>query len=671
VSAIRALVPLLVAASLTTATTAAVSAPARTTAGGGGYWLVLNSNRDGQARGYTMRPDGSRLSPLLRRGRTPVPSSVSGDGGTIAYGTDNGIYMSRANGTALHNVVRHGEFRGLFAPSLSPNGRLLAFAGKDALWIVGTDGRGLRRQASDPHSDIHVADWSPDGRALVLVVALGGDISSALAVQPLHGERRVLVRGVIEDAAWSPDGRWIAYERQYDEPRRGGLYLVQPNGAHRHRVVRGQISSFAWSPDGKRLAVAIGYPADVAVVGVDGRGLKRLRLNGPSTMQDLNWSPDGHLLAFEAEQPNRSGGFVWIVRTNGRALRRLMNGGTSEVIGWTRLAPVLPSAPPLLPSERVVGESMVATGNPVAGISADGTRVAVIVPWTAADCDHVVVWTLPTRALERFFAPRSKCEAHYFNGGEKDVELAGFRAAWTENLGCGNSCEVVLESATLGQHSSVALASAVIDRYDRADFGLRGDGDLLVFNDGSRLVRIGTGRESCAQPSNPIPRPASICTTLRSGAHATPVASVSGGLIAIREPEAVAVVDVQGELVGVFPFARDEVKAARLDGGRLVVARSGMVEVYDVATGARERQRALPSGYTLADVDGGIAVLLGSDSAIVLLRLEDGRSLRLAPGRGPRFADLEPPGLYYSYATDDGGGRVVFLSRSELLRQLG
>jgi len=50
------------------------------------------------------------------------------------------------------------------------------------------------------------------------------------------------------------------------------------------------------------------------------------------------------------------------------------------------------------------------------------------------------------------------------------------------------------------------------------------------------------------------------------------------------------------------------VKAARLDADRLVVARSHMLDVYDVATGARERQLPLPSGYTLTDVDGRIAV---------------------------------------------------------------
>jgi hypothetical protein len=57
--------------------------------------------------------------------------------------------------------------------------------------------------------------------------------------------------------------------------------------------------------------------------------------------------------------------------------------------------------------------------------------------------------------------------------------------------------------------------------------------------------------------------------------------------------------------------------------------------------------------------------------AIIVLRLDNGASRTLAPGQPPMFADLETPGLYYSYATGDGGGRVVFLSRAELLQQLG
>ena len=162
---------------------------------------------------------------------------------------------------------------------------------------------------------------------------------------------------------------------------------------------------------------------------------------------------------------------------------------------------------------------------------------------------------------------------------------------------------------------------------------------------------------------------------IRSGEHACCVDSVSWGRIAINEGGTVAVLDDQGGLVRVFQFAGSKVSAARLDRGRLIVARSSMIESYDVASGTRRLQRPLPHGYTLADVDGGVAVLHGSKGdSFMLLRLADGRSFTFAPGNDSagrvRLADLEPPGLYYSYPTVAGEGRVVFMPRVEVLRRL-
>jgi hypothetical protein len=247
------------------------------------------------------------------------------------------------------------------------------------------------------------------------------------------------------------------------------------------------------------------------------------------------------------------------------------------------------------------------------------------------------------------------------------VQLAGSRAAWAWTSSCGNYCYFVLQSATLTQRSTVAVATDVPDPGESVHFAAHGHEDLLVFNDGSRLVRIGTGRERCARGSDWAPPTASLCATLRSGAHAAPVDSVAAGLIAIREREAVAVVDTQGALVGVFPFPPGEVSAARLDGGRLVVARLAAIEAFDVGTGARQLSLPLPAGYKLGDVDGGVAVLR-SEKAIMLLRLSDGRSFTV-PNHA-RLADLEPPGLYYSY-TSGKQGRLVFMPRAEVERRLG
>ena len=647
---------------------AGLSAPtAEATPQARGYWLVVRSERDGEWRSYVVRPDGTRLTPLVPRvaGAATEAAAVSRDGSTIAYqdsyeGPHEGIYVSRANGTGLRRVVQQALFG-----ALSPNGKTLAFeyGSPSRLDIIGTDGRGRRRLGS---GSLERIDWSPNGKALALIPYSTGS-RNTVVVRPLRGRERTLARGFgLSSPSWSPDGRWIAYSRAFREDRRNGLYVVRPNGREPHRVAKGLSFVFSWSRDGKRLAFGIGTSGDVGIVGVNGRGFRRLHLRGLGLIDALRWSPDGRQLILGAPGTVRKEGTaeanrIWIVGTNGRGLRPVTRMvGAFDLVGLTRAAPVLKPAAPLLPSERVIAADTVATGTPIADLSADGSRVAFVVQWTAADCDHVVVWNPGTRALDRFTRPVG-CP---IRSGVRlfDVELAGSRAAWVSASGCGNFCDIVMRSATLAQRSPRALTSDSEEQGTDLDYHLRGDDELLVFNDRSRLVRIGGGSEKCAEGGGS----AAICRTIRQGAHAAAVDSASAGRIAIRERDAVAVVDEGGALVRVFPFAPDEVSAARLDGDHLAVARSGGLDVYSVATGQGELQRSLPSGYELVDVDGGVAVLRRENS-LILLQLGDGRSRTLTLPRGPVLADLEAPGLYYSYTSEEGSGRVVFVPRPALV----
>jgi Tol biopolymer transport system component len=604
-------------------------------------------------RAYSMLPNGSALTPLLRPSLGLAPAAASRDGTAIAYtGSGDTIYFSRANGTNLRRLARNGS-----APALSRDGRLLAYSSRCGITITATNGRGRPCLRSTVQETL---DWSPNGKALVFGGAQGRDADgypiAAVVVQPLHGKRRVLMRSGPtsgtqvhnHEPKWSPNGRWIAFINSEDDSRRSGLYVVRPNGTHRHRVASDALT-FSWSPDSRTLAFPP-WSRDgfVSLVGVNGKKPKQLRL-GALEASAVGWSPDGRRLLLAARAGDDADQ-VWVIGRNGTGLRRLTGSGGNSLVGWTRLAPALPPAPLIPPTERVVDVSTVATSSPVVDLSADGARVAFAVKTTATDCAHVSVWTPETHSLRRFRLP-APCERQT---GVSDVELAGSRAAWVSD-DCDEVCELALKTATLA--NPLPLGLTLLEGQPKGnfwDYHLRGDGDLLVFNKDSQLLRIGTGRQGCGEIG--------ICATLRRGAHAAPIDSVSGQLIAIREPAEVAIVDEHGTVVRVFPFA--DVSAARVDGGRLVVWRFGVIEVYDIATGALELSRPLPTGYRLVDVDGLVAVLLRADD-VMLLDLRDGRSRTLATGDGPRFADLEPPGLYYSYGVGTGG-RVVFVPRSEL-----
>lgn len=675
-------------------------------------WILLNSDRDGATRTYAVGSDGSGLTPLLPLDRRLEPVGVSPDRRLIAYGQTEGqaaaIYLSRADGSRLRQLVARGFFW-----SFSRNGRLIVFTRGGGIWVVGTNGRGLRRLTSrgdDPA-------WSPDGKAVVFMRVIDAKSDRyAVVVQPLRGKGRVLVRtGPNSDAfpdeyqaEWSPDGHWISYIDHEDNERRNGLTLVHPDGTGRHRVVigageedayewspngrflvfldgleldairpNGDWHPFAaraqslpvWSPDGKTLAFAVfgteknAFLHDLAVARGDARGVRRLGLGLATVLEwSTTWSPDGRRLAFAGsfgEDPTQ----IWTVGAGGHGLSRLTNEGNNDIVGWTKLRPVQPPAQPLPQTERVSGATTVVTSTPVQALSADGPRVAFAPRPTATDCVHVMVWAPGEDVLRRLGSLPAPCA-----GGQTVVQplvLGGSRAAWVSPAG-GDPCSFRLMSATLAD----PLARAV-HGFDFVDGALctdvdhlRGDGDLLVFNDEpshpSWLVRIGTGAESCGQ---------TLCSTLRKDAQAAPVDSVSAGLIATRTPALVSVLDAQGKLVRAFSFTPADVSGAVLDAGSLVVWRFGVLEVYDVATGARTLSRPLPAGFRLTDVDGGIAVLRAAET-IMLLRLADGHSFTLTPGPAPVLADLEPAGLYYSYAAADGGGRVVFAPRSTIVQQL-
>jgi hypothetical protein len=618
-----------------------------TSARSGGYRIVLTSDLDRVPRGYTIRLDGSQLTPLLSPKRKLIPFAVSRSGRTIAYREyemPGSIYVSRGNGTRLHRVTRDR----VSYQALSPDGRMVAYAfgPRGAIAVVRTDGRARRVL---PAFQADEMDWSPDGKTLVYRSWNAKGVP-AVVIQPLRGHRRVLARKA-STPKWSPDGRWITYSGV------NGLWLVRPDGQGRHRL--GLDGHFDWSADGRSLAVATGR--GIAFVRANGRVSSRIRLPGFLDVWKLLWAPGGRSLFIERSEPHQ----IWVVGVRGRGLRRVTHFGNNFLLGWTWLVPTRRPVRPLPPSVRVIGPTTVVTDRPIRVLSADGDHVAFPAEATAADCGHVAVWTPATKALGRFFTP-AKCrwptESVIY-----DLELAGSRAAWATQSQCGNACDDDLYASQLGARSSEHLAFGNSDNGDPPlDFHVHGHGGVLVFNDRSRLVQIGSGRERCQERGGLD----SVCTTLRRGAHSGLVDSVSGGLIAVREDEAAAILDDHGRLVRVFPLGAGEINAARLDGGRLAVARAGAIEVYDVSTGAGVLQRPLPARFRLVDVDGGIAVLL-RNNIVMLLRLEDGRSVTLTPGRSPVLAELEAPGLYYSYGTRDDHGRVVFMPRAEILQKLG
>jgi dipeptidyl aminopeptidase/acylaminoacyl peptidase len=104
------------------------------------------------------------------------------------------------------------------------------------------------------------------------------------------------------DAAWSPDGRRIAFCA--DRKRFASVHVMDADGGNPHALTDRPLSCRqpTWSPDGKRIAFtastkAAGTGEDIYVMNSDGSGVTQLTTSH-GTAADPAWSPDGRRIVF-------------------------------------------------------------------------------------------------------------------------------------------------------------------------------------------------------------------------------------------------------------------------------------------------------------------------------------------------------------------------------------
>jgi len=190
--------------------------------------------------------------------------------------------------------------------------------------LVGPDGSGKRMLLP---SAIEAA-WSPDGRWLA--VTRGAHIWKIKA----DGDSltQLTFEGKNFSPAWSPDGEWIAYDCNLISSGGYAIWLMRPDGKDARLLVSGRFAD--WHPDGGRL-VSRGLVPDV------GGGIVRYDLNdGTRTLlfdtgergiiRYVRYSPDGGKIAF-----NWSDHRVWVMESDGYNPRRLSSGSGVGGMSWS------------------------------------------------------------------------------------------------------------------------------------------------------------------------------------------------------------------------------------------------------------------------------------------------------------------------------------------------
>ncbi|MCW8096417.1 amidohydrolase family protein [Streptomyces tauricus] len=246
--------------------------------------------------------------------------------------------------------------RGIHLPALSPDGRHIAFAALNSLWLADSSGgkapKRLRRAAATEY--LLGPSWSRDGRALLYAddrdgllgvyrldpatgeesaLATGGRVHPALSpdgtrLACLDLTGRLVVRDLADDTervlanplgagglpgrpSWSPDGRYLAFcdrnrlnlrfREGYNLVRvvdtttgRDRLHAVAPHVSIADRYDSGPV----WSPDGRWMAVVVESALCLLPVTPDGtpRGAPRTLTTEPA--DHPSWSGDSRTLLY-------------------------------------------------------------------------------------------------------------------------------------------------------------------------------------------------------------------------------------------------------------------------------------------------------------------------------------------------------------------------------------
>lgn len=180
------------------------------------------------------------------------------------------------------------EIRGMRHPALSPDGKRIAFDWHGDVWVCPVEGGPAERVTRDPAHEQKPC-WSPDGAKLAFSSDKGGN-RDIFVVDLATGvvDQRTWHSSDDDAPAWSPDGRWIAFQSNRDSnldlPLNNGvwdLWKVRADGGTASRITRFRGENPAWSPDGRWIAYdryASGYADgehNIFLIAPDGVGLPR------------------------------------------------------------------------------------------------------------------------------------------------------------------------------------------------------------------------------------------------------------------------------------------------------------------------------------------------------------------------------------------------------------
>jgi TolB protein len=181
-----------------------------------------------------------------------------------------------------------------------------------------------------------VVTWSADASRIAF--GRSGKQRGIWVMRTDGTQLRRLTRLNDTDPAWSPNGRWIVFDRHTPKPPSNTIWLVPAGGGTAKKLIAGVDDlTPTWSPDGRQIAfgeIGSGETGSLWVMNADGSGAHAI-LHFNDFMTDRPaWSPDGTEIAYVLTQ----GSGIYIVDATGNNRRLIPGTHGAREPSWQPLA---------------------------------------------------------------------------------------------------------------------------------------------------------------------------------------------------------------------------------------------------------------------------------------------------------------------------------------------
>jgi dipeptidyl aminopeptidase/acylaminoacyl peptidase len=369
----------------------------------------------------TIREHAAHFFRMNRTAVTATDFAATALGILLCAGTvlsQSGLVSSPITGVETHPITPEDvlSIREIRELQISPDGKRVAFRVREPpdpkspraprtenIWIASTDGSEPPRPLIPNLKKASSPRWSPDGRWLAFLSdrSAADDPEETVQIHLLRSdggkaERLTSVPGGIEDFAWSPDSKMIAFVAR-DQPtaneqarQAGGddatevdrnfkyskLWVANLADRKAVQVTKQdfEIKELAWSPSRDEIALVIArtqLPEDsllfsLLIVNRSTGEVARTLSTNVELDGGLRWSPDGRWITFYEGPPTKQfSAWVSVVAASGGIVRPLMKDYSGSVIAleWTP------------DSKRLLAQSI--EGTRQALLTIDGTTGAV------------------------------------------------------------------------------------------------------------------------------------------------------------------------------------------------------------------------------------------------------------------------------------------------------